>query len=316
MTEFSSERFEYDSLSQSDRADHGMQVLCASDERYLPHAATMLRSLLEHNRVFRIHYFYSSVASDELAKLKSMASKSGSEIVFYEVVPRTFEQLRVDKWASAAVYYRLLATSLLPAELDRILYLDSDIVVRHSLDDLWNTDLTDHALAAIPDYWQDAKSLEVVPAGEKLFNSGVLLINLKAWRQTNVPERAVTFIKENPEKVQFWDQEALNAVLARQWIELPPRWNAQGETHWSKGMPDPAIVHFIMSGKPWHWSNVHPFKSEYRRYRLMTPWSQYEQEGKPELAGRLLHYSQRLARAALPRGLRRWLRSQLASSRA
>jgi lipopolysaccharide biosynthesis glycosyltransferase len=75
--------------------------------------------------------------------------------------------------------------------------------VLRSLSDLWNTDLSHHALAAIPDYFQDAKSLEVVPAGEKLFNSGVLLINLQAWRLSAVPERAITFIKKNPEKVQF-----------------------------------------------------------------------------------------------------------------
>ena len=297
-----------------------IEVLCASDERYLPHAATMLCSLLEHNSVFRVHYFYSSASSGELAKLKSLVANHGSELVCYEVIPETFKELRVDKWASAAVYYRLLATRLLPADLDKVLYLDSDIVVRHSLSDLWNTDLSNHALAAIPDYWQDAKSLEVVPVGEKLFNSGVLLINLRTWRQSNIPEKAITFIRENPEKVQFWDQEALNAVLAHQWIELPVYWNAQGDRHWMPGSgpgtaPDPAIVHFINVDKPWHWSNEHRFKSEYHKYRLKTPWSQYELQDKPGVPERIRRALRRAVKDALPVGLRRWLRTNVVSPR-
>jgi lipopolysaccharide biosynthesis glycosyltransferase len=322
MTDFEQEKLQDANLRKPDLSrDRGMEVLCASDERYLPHAATMLCSLLEHNRVSRIHYFYSTVASEKLAKLKSLATRFGSELVCYEIVPATFEALRVDKWASAAVYYRLLAPRLLPADLNKILYLDSDIIVRGSLSDLWSTDLTNHALAAVPDYWQDAKSLEVVPVGEKLFNSGVLLINLQAWRQNSIPEKAIAFIRENPEKVQFWDQEALNAVLAHQWIELPVNWNAQGDRHWQSASgngtaTDPAIVHFIMSSKPWQWSNEHPFKPEYHKYRLQTPWRQYEQEGKPGLPQRLQHSLRRVVRNALPGSLRQWLRTNVMSPRA
>jgi hypothetical protein len=86
---------------------HGMEVLCTSDERYLPHAATMLCSLLDRNSGRRIP-FYSSVGSHELAKLKSLTARYGSEIALYEALPSDFEDLRVDKWVSFAVYYRLL----------------------------------------------------------------------------------------------------------------------------------------------------------------------------------------------------------------
>jgi lipopolysaccharide biosynthesis glycosyltransferase len=297
--------------------DREIQVLCACDERYLPHAATMLCSLLEHNSVFRIHFFYSSVGDDDLAKLKSFVARYRSKIVCYEVSSAELKDLRVDKWASTAVYYRLLAPRLLPADMNKILYLDSDLIVRGSLSDLWNTDLADKALAAVPDCWQDSKSLAVLPAGEKLFNSGVLLINLRFWRQHNVPRQAIEFVKRYPEKVQFWDQDALNAILVHRWIELPVCWNAQNEAQWARAsgrekIMEPAVVHFINADKPWHWSNNHPFKNEYRKYRLKTPWRRYRQEGQPRLSQRLYLFLRSVARTVLPGRVRQWLRARRA----
>jgi lipopolysaccharide biosynthesis glycosyltransferase len=287
-----------------------MEVLCACDERYLPHAGTMLCSLLEHNSVFRIHLCYSSIPAPELAKLKSLVGEYGAQIAFYKMIPRQFRDLRVDKHASTAVYYRLLAPRILSPELNKVLYLDCDLIVRRSLTELWNTNLANHALAAVTDYSEDAQA-HGLPMGAKYFNSGVLLMNLEFWRQKNVPEQTIAFIANNPEKVPLWDQDALNAILVNEWIELPACWNAQNEAHWlrtSEHTMDPAIVHFITAHKPWHWSNRHPFKPEYHKYRLKTPWRRYKPEGKPRL-----HSLRRVARVVLPQNLRQWLRSRLVS---
>jgi lipopolysaccharide biosynthesis glycosyltransferase len=287
-----------------------MEVLCACDERYLPHAATMLCSLLEHNSVSRIHLFHSSVASRELARLKTLVVRYKSDIVFYEIVAADFQDLRVDKWASTAVYYRILASRMLPTDVDKVLYLDSDMIVRQSLNDLWNTDVTGHALAAVSNYWNAQEALGL-PVGTRYFNSGVLLINLRFWRQNNVPERAIAFVKNNPEKVLLWDQDALNATLIHQWIKLPQHWNWHALDDWERTpMPeagkDPAIVHFVSSNKPWHWYNGHPFKDEYHKYRLKTPW----RSTLPQRVGRSLRS---FAGTVLPGPLRQWLRSRIIS---
>jgi lipopolysaccharide biosynthesis glycosyltransferase len=295
-----------------------MEVLCACDERYLPHAATMLCSLLEHNSVSRVHFFYSAIDIHHLAKLRRLVSKYKSEVTFYEIVLADLPELPVDKWASPAVYYRLLAAQLLPTDLKKVLYLDSDIVVRCSLRDLWNTNLTDRALAAVSNYEDEARKALGLPDGTKYFNSGVLLINLQFWRENNVPERAISFIKNNPQKVQYWDQDALNAILIDQWIELPPYWNWQD---WHES----AVVHFIADDKPWQWSNTHPFKHEYHKYRLKTPWRRYKQEGQPSLPQRfdssVRNFVRRFgssvrnfARAVLPATLRQWIRSHFSNS--
>ena len=293
-----------------------MEVLCAFDERYLQHTATMLCSLLEHNTVSRIHLFYSSVDDEELAKLESFVAGYGSGIARYEMAPANFQDFRVDKWASIAAYYRILAPRVLPADIDKILYLDSDIIVRKSLNELWQCDLSDQALAAVEDEGDGVqRAVGWWPAGTRYFNSGVLLINLEFWRQNSVSERAINFIRDNPEKVTYWDQDALNAILVHRWIKLPTRWNFQ-ETG-----KDPAIVHFIGEEKPWHRSLKHPFKYEYHKYRVKTPWPQYKLAGRSSLSRRL-HGSLRgvagslrkFARAMLPGLLKRWLRLHLMSS--
>ena len=298
-----------DNTMTNSTQDSAMEILCASDERYLPHAAAMLCSLLEHNTIFRIHFFHGPIDSSELMKLRLLVSRYGcEEIVFYEIRQADFEDLRVDKWASVAVYYRLLAPRLLPASVEKVLYLDSDIIVRQSLASLWSTDISNRPLAAVPNYYDDARIALGLPEGTKYFNSGVLLINVKFWREYNVAEEAISFIKNNPEKVQYWDQDALNANLVGQWVELPSQWNWQGWDWQDINTPNPgagpAIVHFIAGDKPWHWSNNHPYKDEYHRYRLKTPWRQYRQEGRPG-AIRII------ARAVLPAGVRKWMRSRL-----
>jgi lipopolysaccharide biosynthesis glycosyltransferase len=286
-----------------------MEILCACDERYLPHVATMLCSLLEHNGVCTIHLLHDSIRAAELTKLRSLVERYGSGIVFYEVTQATLSDLRVDKWASIAVYYRLLAPQLLPVDKAKVLYLDADIVVRGPLNNLWNTNVDGRALAAVPNYEDGPRKALGLPEGVSYFNSGVMLLNLHFWRENGTAKAAMAFTRDNPEKVQFWDQDALNAVLVKKWVALPPCWNWQYWERPSESEPEPVIVHFITSNKPWHWTNAHPFKHEYHQYRLKTPWRRYKPEGRPRLP-----YVRAIAKRLLPARCRLWLRSHGASN--
>jgi lipopolysaccharide biosynthesis glycosyltransferase len=283
-----------------------MDVLCACDEGYFPHAATMLCSVLEHNMGARIHLFHDSISGSELDKLESFVARRGSTIVFYEVNQAAFAGLRVDKWASIAVYFRLLAPRLLPSTLDKVLYLDCDIIVRRSLQGLWDTDISGYALAGVSNYDDGARKALGLPDGTKYFNSGVLLINLAYWRERRVAEAATLFARENSEKMQFWDQDALNGTLVNRWIEVPPTWNWQfpGTLPENGNEFEPAVVHFTTKDKPWHWLNAHILKSEYYRYRGKTPWRQYvPHEINPNIRNAV--------RSLVPRHLRSWLRARV-----
>lgn len=295
--------------------DQNVEVLCTSDERFLPHAATMLCSLLEHNAIAKVHFFHSSVSGAELEKLKLLLATYGTEIALYEINTANLERLRVDNYPMAT-YYRLLAPELLPPEVGKILYLDCDIIVRGPITDLWNVDIANKALVAVSNYHDEARQTLGFPANLKYFNAGVLLINLEYWRANNVMQRAISFVRNNPEKAKYPDQDALNTILIDQWVEVPARWN------WQQWAPkpsrrsgiDPTVVHYVSSDKPWHWSNRHPFKNEYCLYRRKTPWRDYEQEGRPDLATRFAIFLKSFARAVLPHDVLQWLRARVASS--
>jgi lipopolysaccharide biosynthesis glycosyltransferase len=311
-----------DSSSRNNDLAQGaeMEVLCSCDEPYLPHTATMLCSLLEHNNnVSRIHLFYQAIPNRELAKLQSLTARYGSVLTCYEVAADDLENFSSQPYWSIACYFRLLAARILPTNVKKILYLDSDMIVRRSLKDLWSTNLSDRAFAAVEDAFWDPRLSHYVklPAGAKYFNSGVLLINLDYWRRNKLYEWVIEFARDNPEKMHHADQDALNAILVDRWINLPAVWNdhaqcvSQVPAVRNKNITDPAIVHFLGAFKPWSWSCEHPFKSEYHKYRLKTPWRRYREEGKPHY--RLLRG---VARRILPGSLRQWLRSHILGSQA
>jgi lipopolysaccharide biosynthesis glycosyltransferase len=286
-----------------------MEILCTCDDRFVPHTSTMLCSLLEHNRGCGIHIIHSADASLGLLKCKSFVEGYRSKIDFYEVSLEDFRGLRVDGWVSVAVYFRLLSPLILPKSLMKVLYLDSDIVVRRPLTALWNTEIGDHALAAVEEFGD--------PTGTR-FNSGVMLINLDFWRRNNVCERAIAFARNHPEQVKEWDQGALNAVLVDNWKMMPRVWNNQlGSFEIGKApLLDAAIVHYDGPIKPWHWawnfSVPHPHKYEYHRYRSKTPWRRFRlREGRAVVPWRLSGVIRSTARALLPRSVLQWRKSRL-----
>jgi lipopolysaccharide biosynthesis glycosyltransferase len=293
----------------------GMEVLCACDERYLPHAATMLRSLLAANRVERVHFIHDGIARNELARLARFVKRRGSALASYEIRPEDLGDVLVDKWASIAVYYRLLAARLLPTTVSKVLYLDCDLIVRRSLSGLWDTNVSNAALAAVEDLDDSRPKALGLPAGEKYFNSGVLLMNLDYWRENHVAEEAMEFIRRFPEKLEYWDQDALNGTLVHRWVEAPRIWNEQNDLFAARTGASPAIVHFCGETKPWRAYSADRFKLEYYRHRRATPWRRYKLEGRPAVPQKLKDASRSLARAVLPRALTRWLRTQIASLR-
>ena len=190
-----------------------------------------------------------------------------------------------------AALFRLLLPELLP-NVDRLIYLDSDIVVRGSLRPLWETPLDEYQLGAVRDAgapfaagplgtnWRDLG----FEASDPYFNSGVLLMPLRTWRETHVSTRAREVLRGT--STRFGDQDALNAVLRGKWLELPRRWNLQTTDAeqrsfawalWPEEVADAlehaVIVHYTEREKPWHAGNRHPFAGLWYQVLDQTAWS-------------------------------------------
>lgn len=191
-------------------------------------------------------------------------------------------------------FQRVFAAEQLRVEGDRILYLDSDLLVRHSLDELWSTDLDGHAIGAVRDVHVPAVSSRGGVVGWRelrldrrtpYFNAGLLLINQALWRENAYSARIVAHYQRNFDRIRYFDQDAMNAILAGRWRQLPLRWNvgsAAFDEHfagWVDFDPsevdcarvDPAIVHFT-GVNPWDRSCDHPWVNEWRTILCASGW--------------------------------------------
>ncbi len=188
---------------------------------------------------------------------------------------------------SVVAYARMLVPSILPHSASRLLYLDSDIVVIDSLRPLFETKLGGAIVGAVPDTIAPWVNLSFRSDVLKLsnpsfyFNSGVLLIDVEAWQNERLTEKAFAFNESLPPgtRLSFPDQDLLNAILADFWLPLDRRWNFFNQTdeeslNLQSYLSEATIVHFASGKKPWVSGSTHPGRQLYLDHRKLTPFAQ------------------------------------------
>ena len=294
--------------------DDCIYAVTAADENYVMPLAVTLRSWLDclgpHDR---LHWFVidGGITAASRERLERSWRDPRLTLTWLEPNLQAIQGLPASGHVNRMTYVRLLLPALLPPDLPRILYLDSDLVVLRNLADLWNESLQDAACLAcvevacprldarlsLPNYEQCGRYLVAdrpIPNYQQhgldpaapYFNAGVLSINLKSWRETGLSSRLLACLHENRDVLLFWDQYALNVVLYGQWRALDGRWN-QGEhlfrypsASQSPLEPalhrqlrrDPWIVHFTSQRKPWCFESTHPFRAKFFQSLDRTDW--------------------------------------------
>jgi len=243
----------------------------------------MLSSLFRNNpgSLFDVYLLTDSLTDSSAKQLSGLCSEFGHRLILKTIDRSLLRGARVSDHVSLATYYRVLIPVLLPSTVNRVLFLDSDIIVRHDLASFYNQPLErfTHAGIASPFARDDMKRLGI-PESDHYFNGGVLLLNLELWRAEAISERILDYIRLHGPALIWWDQDALNAVLHGRWRCWPPKWNATdgffhkhpvtllevSESDYREAVEDPCIVHFSGSYKPWMPGFSHPFKGEYEKY--------------------------------------------------
>lgn len=195
------------------------------------------------------------------------------------------------QYFSRHMYERFAAARHCPDD-DKILYLDSDILVRGRLDGLFNTDISNHFLAActIPGSvnMSELCGLDQAP----YFNSGMMLINAAKWREFEAETALTHTAIKTADHLKFPDQDVLNLVFYDLWLPVSPIWNAirpyfiGSETHGltREAMLDIAdqavIIHYNSRFKPWQYMDNHPAKGLYWHYLKATPFKGYVPKDK------------------------------------
>jgi lipopolysaccharide biosynthesis glycosyltransferase len=174
-----------------------------------------------------------------------------------------FDGFPMDYGASYLTYARLLLPKLLP-DTNRILYIDSDLLILESLVSIWNTKLENCAFAAVVDAHVKTVGGESLPVEElgllsdaPYAQAGFMLLDLDTWREMNLSELCFDYLRRYPERAKHWDQSALNAIIDQKWAKLPDRWNVPaacvGNEPHKESTKHPAVVHFSGPYKPWNY---------------------------------------------------------------
>lgn len=276
-----------------------IDIACTSDGGYLPHTATMLHSLFSSNpgERFRVVLLHGNqIEADDRERLKQLAAPFGAEIRCIRIVPervQDFPSLHLHR----SVWYRLFLPDELP-QLDRILYLDSDLLVLDRLRPLWETALGSNLMACVPNplyaFSPDMVKMLGLNSVREYLNSGVMLMNLAGMRDEHALQQLLAYAKAHPQN-PAQDQDAYSAVFHARCTMLPPRWNLQTiffdlppqDSAAQIGQPvevvrqaiaHPAIVHFIGPSKPWRLLCGYPYTARYAEHRRQTPWPDFVPE--------------------------------------
>jgi lipopolysaccharide biosynthesis glycosyltransferase len=257
-------------------------IACGADARYACPLAVLLRSVtarLPAGRCVEFHVIDGGLGPELRAKVAAGVDAQRATIQW--VPPQRADFVGLPLWGrmSIATYDKLQVPELLPRGISKVLWLDADILALGSVAELWDRELGDHLALAVRDCLVPRVSSPFGVAAHRevgldpatpYFNAGVMLMNLSAWRNQGVTRRSLEYLQQHAHRVYFWDQEALNAVLAGNWAEVESRWN------WSPSLGGreeaPTLVHFTGNLKPWRCVSQTPWHSRYYEELDQTAW--------------------------------------------
>lgn len=267
-----------------------INIALCTDIYYMMACGPCVISIFEHHKNTPCHIYvvYKELLENDKNALKEIARRYGQELTLVPIDSAVFMNLKVNDRFRESIYYRLLLPNLLP-DLDKIIYLDCDIVLNGSLEEFWNVDIDGYACGVVEDQESDDIILHNrIGVYDTYFNSGVILFNMDYWRKNNVLEDVVNYIYDNPEKCIYPDQDAMNAILHGKVKFCPYGYNFQDLWHtteyrWirlhnskfkevDRWKDRPVVVHFAGDNKPWFADTCHPFKQYYLDCLAKTPW--------------------------------------------
>jgi lipopolysaccharide biosynthesis glycosyltransferase len=258
-------------------------LVFACDAGYAMPLATTLRSIAETNRSawpFQVYILSDGFSENTKRKVIDSLPKGSSSFRWLPADLAGFEGFSTLQHISTATYARLLISSKLPDRVDRVLYLDADILVLDDLAPIWEVDLEGAVLGAVVDERLSTHikigntSLAGLPRVRNYFNAGVLLIDLARWRAERIAEKALGYLERCPHS-PYSDQDALNVACDGLWKKLDPRWNYY-QIDLQKPISDlsaaqrPGIVHFQGWSKPWNPRSLNLSAGFYDSFRTRT----------------------------------------------
>lgn len=273
-----------------------INIAFAPDNNYVMPTTVAMTSLLINNKeedlCIYIIYLEDNLNVSNRTIFESLVRKYNKKIVFKEVqrsLLKNFPNFR----HGLSAYLRIFTPVLLP-DVDKLIYLDGDILVNKNISELFTIDISNFELAGVADLKQFCDPEYVEMIGFKYnrcyINSGILLMNLKALRKLDILIQTELYLKKYKEQIYHEDQDILNCICPNILI-LPPKFNSIIH-FWNKNIRicrhiwteeeikeakyDPIIIHYLGGLKPWKYEVYHPYKKLWYKYLKRTCFASYK----------------------------------------
>lgn len=288
-----------------------MNVLYASDDNYAEIMGISILSLLENNQdidIIRVYIINDDISEINCEKIESIFKAYNRDLPIWKKVKGINEALQMEVYEdrfSQTQFARLFLEEILDEQDDRVLYLDCDTIIHDSLKEFWNMPLGEKMGAVLADAFSSLYRGNIgLGKNDLMFNSGVMLIDMKKWREEYIGHQLRAFIRAHKGIVQQGDQGVLNAVLSKKVCIFSPRYNfltnysafpyddmllyrkpvnIYSEEEIAEAKISPCIIHYtssFMVARPWENGAEHPYKALWMDYKSKSPWNEEIQKEK------------------------------------
>ena len=282
-----------------------VNIVYSTSDTYSEIAAVSIVSLFDNCKDFseiNVYVIDMGISNRNKRRLEELADRYSRKLFFLEKL--NIEELAgthidVGRW-HISTFSRLFLLHVLPEGMKKVIYIDCDMIIRHSLKELWEMDMEGTWVMSADDCRGKMYRKNIgIPEDSIYTNNGLMVIDLEAWKNNNVEQMFIDFIRKYNGDITYMDQGVLNGVFQplKKVKLLPISYNAQTACYdlgydglqtcrnpvWAytreefeAGIKNPIVVHFttcFLSGtRPWMVGDKHPYQPEFIQYRNMTGW--------------------------------------------
>ncbi len=289
-------------------------IFFASDNTYAQFLSVALNSAIKNSspdRHYKAIILHQDISNENIQKILSL-SKSNFEIEF---IPMKKElgnindsmgnRLRCD-YFTLTIYFRLFIPTMFP-EFDKAIYIDSDVVVKEDIAELYDTDIGNNYIGACRDlsvadippivkYMENAVGVDK----NKYINSGVLLMNLKKLRQAKLDEHFLNLFSTYKFDCIAPDQDYLNAICSEKIYYLNDNWDTMPNEN-KPPVEKPKLIHYNLFSKPWCYSGIQ-YENEFWKYAKDSGFYNEIRKFKDEYSAEQIESDRKCLNLLLERG--------------
>lgn len=195
-----------------------MNILFTINKNYLEYAIDCIQSIVRFpsEEGYDIYILHSDLRDYDQMYLSTQVEDENTVFHFYYVDPSLFLTFPENERYPKLIYYRIFAASLLPSNLDRILYLDVDTIVINPLDTLYHMDFKGNYYLACTHVKKFLNKVNQYRLGMEeeapYINSGVMLMNLKELREKQNIKEVFSFVEKKKRHLALPDQDIMTAL--------------------------------------------------------------------------------------------------------